>query len=273
MEKILTLAAGSFGLLSLPPGGRSPVAVVLLNAGLIHRNGPFRLYTRMARRLAKSGYAVLRFDLPGIGDAPMTTDMNEQDAIRDALDRTQACIGCKTFVIGGLCSAADSGWKYAMADPRIEGLILLDGIARPGIWHAYARLARLLKRPSRWLGTISRKLHRPPGEHPRVSERDLRDWPEDGAERLQLRAMLSRGVAVLALYTGGASYFLHKRQFRSTFGSTIRHRKVTFEHWPGCDHLFFLEQHRARLIERVESWIRSSFPSATACAALAWLPI
>ena len=75
MEKILPLAAGSFGLVSLPPGGRSSVAVVLLNAGLIHRSGPFRLYTRLARKLAKSGYIVLRFDLPGIGDAPMTTAM------------------------------------------------------------------------------------------------------------------------------------------------------------------------------------------------------
>jgi pimeloyl-ACP methyl ester carboxylesterase len=273
MEKILPLAAGSFGLVSLPPGGRSSVAVVLLNAGLIHRSGPFRLYTRLARKLAKSGYIVLRFDLPGIGDAPMTTAMNEQDAIRDAIDRLQAYIECRTFVIGGLCSAADSGWKFAVTDPRVEGLILLDGIARPGIWHAYARFARLLTRPSRWLGTIRRKLDRAAGEHPAISDRDLRDWPAPGAERSQLRAMLSRGVVVLALYTGGASYFLHKRQFHSTFGSTARHRKVTFEHWPKCDHLFFLEQHRSGLIERVESWIRSSFPSATACAVLAWLPI
>ena len=43
--------------------------VVLLNAGIIHRIGPNRLYVQLARRLASRGHAVLRFDLAGIGDS------------------------------------------------------------------------------------------------------------------------------------------------------------------------------------------------------------
>lgn len=44
--------------------------VILLNAGLIHRIGPNRVYVRLARHLAGLGFQVLRFDLSGIGDSP-----------------------------------------------------------------------------------------------------------------------------------------------------------------------------------------------------------
>src|SRR5690606_12602260 len=74
MEAILPLAAESFGLLSLPSSGSNPIAIVFFNAGFIHRSGPYRLFTRLSRVLAAAGYAVLRFDLPGVGDAPAATD-------------------------------------------------------------------------------------------------------------------------------------------------------------------------------------------------------
>ena len=49
-------------------GDSSHPAVVLLNAGLVHRIGPNRLYVNTARRLADAGFTVLRFlakeDLP-----------------------------------------------------------------------------------------------------------------------------------------------------------------------------------------------------------------
>lgn len=256
MEAILPLAAESFGLLSLPSSGSNPIAIVFFNAGFIHRSGPYRLFTRLSRVLAAAGYAVLRFDLPGVGDAPAATDMDEQQAIRDALDRLQAATGCSGFVIGGLCSAADSGWKTALADPRVRGLVMLDGIARNGPWHKYARLRRMLRRsPSTWFKTVRNNVA------PAVTDTDLRDWPAPGSERAELQAMLARQVSVLALYTGGTAYFLHPRQFRSTFGGSATRRGVTFEHWPDTDHVFFLDAHRERLISRIETWMRTTFPS------------
>jgi len=49
-------------------------AIVLLNAGVLHRVGPNRLYVKIARKLASAGFVVLRFDLSGIGDSKARRD-------------------------------------------------------------------------------------------------------------------------------------------------------------------------------------------------------
>ena len=43
--------------------------VILLNAGVVHRSGPFRLHVEVARRLASLGYPCFRFDLAYLGDS------------------------------------------------------------------------------------------------------------------------------------------------------------------------------------------------------------
>ena len=41
-------------------------AVVLLNAGILHRVGPYRLHVDLARKLVSMNFTVLRFDLSGM---------------------------------------------------------------------------------------------------------------------------------------------------------------------------------------------------------------
>src|ERR1700761_7552568 len=48
--------------------------VVVLNTGIIHRVGHYRLSVRLARLLAGSGFHVLRFDFAGVGDSEARTD-------------------------------------------------------------------------------------------------------------------------------------------------------------------------------------------------------
>ncbi len=50
-----------------PP--RRAALCVLVNAGMVAKSGPWRLYVEVARRLAHAGVATLRFDLGGIGDS------------------------------------------------------------------------------------------------------------------------------------------------------------------------------------------------------------
>src|SRR5205085_6183975 len=57
-----------FGVLTEPGEKRDLPAVILLNAGSIHRVGPSRLYVRIARELAQDGFASLRLDHEGLGD-------------------------------------------------------------------------------------------------------------------------------------------------------------------------------------------------------------
>ncbi|HHO68021.1 MAG TPA: alpha/beta hydrolase, partial [Gammaproteobacteria bacterium] len=58
------------GVLTQPDQVRPDLPVlVFLNAGLLHRVGPYRMHVDLARQLAARGYASLRFDLSGRGDS------------------------------------------------------------------------------------------------------------------------------------------------------------------------------------------------------------
>jgi hypothetical protein len=255
MDELMTIGArGLYGLLSEPLVPGTLPAVVLFNAGFVHRTGPSRLHVRLARALAAAGRLVLRLDLPGVGDAP-NGDTPWLAAARQALDAVQARTGTSRFVVGGLCSAADLGWRLALADPRVGGLILLDGLARRGAWFRLGQLQLFLCRPfSHWPGMLARRFRRSdPGD---PAAEDLRDWPAPGSERADMAGLLARGVEIFSLYTGGAApYFLHPRQFAATFGGAARAPQVCLEHWRDCDHAFYAEADRRRLIAAITHWM------------------
>ncbi|MBN8739255.1 MAG: hypothetical protein BGP24_09205 [Lysobacterales bacterium 69-70] len=255
MDELITIGPrGLYGLLSEPPVPSTLPAVVLFNAGFVHKVGPFRLHVRLARALAAAGRLVLRLDLPGVGDAP-NGDTPWLAAAGQALDAVQARTGTSRFVVGGLCSAADLGWRLALADPRVGGLILLDGLARRGAWFRLGQLQLFLCRPfSHWPGMLARRFGRSdPGD---PAAEDLRDWPAPGSERADMAGLLVRGVEIYALYTGGAApYFLHPRQFTATFGAAARAPQVRLEHWRDCDHAFYANSDRRRLIAALAQWM------------------
>jgi pimeloyl-ACP methyl ester carboxylesterase len=250
---------GVFGVLTRPDAPSDKPAIVLLSAGFIHRPGPFRLHVDLARRLAREGFPVARVDLPGVGDAPAPKDPDDVHVVRGALDAIGRVLGVSRFVVGGLCSAADLGWKACLADPRVEGLILLDGVARTGLWYRVGRARMLFGRGRSVLAPILARLS---GRYRRpMLVPDTRDWPERGHERAELERMLSRGVGVFALYTGGSpDYFTHRGQFRSTFGqSAATHPRMHFHFWPDVDHMFMQKRDRERLIEEMLGWCNATF--------------
>ena len=59
--------------------------LLLLNAGLLHRVGPFRMHVDLARRLARLGFPVFRLDLSGKGDSEPRRGqcLDEDRAIQD----------------------------------------------------------------------------------------------------------------------------------------------------------------------------------------------
>jgi len=50
----------------------APVALIL-NAGIVHSIGPFRLHVDIARSLAEAGFSSFRIDLSGLGDSETRT--------------------------------------------------------------------------------------------------------------------------------------------------------------------------------------------------------
>lgn len=140
-------------------------AIILLNAGLLYRVGPNRLYVKMARSLARMGFVVLRFDLSGIGDSKVRGDDlpvekrvvgETQEAMsvgeflerslgervigetQEAMDYLSETRGIKRFVLMGICSGAILALWTACCDPRVVGAVLIN---IPG--HVYATSGEL----------------------------------------------------------------------------------------------------------------------------------
>jgi hypothetical protein len=254
-EELLALDGGrNFGLLTRASGTSRRTAVLLLNAGLIHRTGPFRLHVHLARTLAAQGMDVLRFDMPRIGDADAGSLAGSEAVVTDALDALQSATGCTGFIVGGLCSAADRAWLCASRDNRVTGVLLIDGMAVRNAWFRVGQFGLMLRRgPAAWAGMITRALRARAAHAPRMA--DFREWPGAEEFRDQTARMLQRGVRILALYTGGVAYYmLHPRQLDATFGVARKHPGLELVFRPELDHMLFDPADRERMIERIRNW-------------------
>lgn len=127
------------GILHLPDGDatRRP-CVLLLSPGVKMRVAPHRMYNKMADRYVHQGFAVLRFDFAGLGDAEGEIEFDRLSHVynsiqlgrfvadtRSAMDYLQSQYGFSRFVAGGLCGGAITGLLTAQNDKRIIGLLAL----------------------------------------------------------------------------------------------------------------------------------------------------
>jgi pimeloyl-ACP methyl ester carboxylesterase len=107
-------------------------AVIILNAGLLHRIGPNRLHVKIARRMAGAGFSVLRFDFSGIGDSRPRNDNLpfEKSSIsetQEAMNYISSIRNIRRFVLIGLCSGANVAFGTACRDRRVVGAIGVNG--------------------------------------------------------------------------------------------------------------------------------------------------
>jgi pimeloyl-ACP methyl ester carboxylesterase len=112
-------------------GANNLPAVVILNAGIMHRVGPNRLHVKIARTLAAMGLVVLRFDFSGVGDSKVRQDALpfEKSALaetQEAMDCIHEAMGIEKFVLMGMCSGATISFKTACSDPRVVGAVLIN---------------------------------------------------------------------------------------------------------------------------------------------------
>src|SRR5581483_2069665 len=128
------------------PTASAPVAAVFLNAGVIHRVGPSRLYVHLARALARLGWMSVRFDHSGIGDSPVRRDGRsfEESATLEAgeaMDALEQSYGVRQFVLIGLCSGAVTAFEAAGVDERVAGIVMINpqGFADVAEWTDYVQ--------------------------------------------------------------------------------------------------------------------------------------
>ncbi len=266
--------ASLIGIMTEAGPATGPV-VVLLNAGIVHRVGPNRLHVQLARALAESNYASLRFDLSGIGDSPNRADAQSilesaMSDIRDALDWLEAKRQVRKVILLGLCAGADNAVLYASSDRRVVGIVLLDPtIPRTKKYHINELGRQIIslasKTPKEAFGSIANLLKR---NLPAPTEIGMRaDEPvEPNLDDDQLRVLFEShyrhcalsGVNMLAMFTGGMQrQHNYREQLVDAFPGVAFGDRLTLEYLAQSDHTFTSEANREQLTRSVLKWMRT----------------
>jgi pimeloyl-ACP methyl ester carboxylesterase len=152
-----------FGVLAEPIGARTDdLCAILLNAGMIHRIGPNRMWVEIARRWAARGVPTLRVDFIAVGDSdddghPHNTiaelyapEMISQ--VKSSMDALEARGLGHRFALAGLCSGGYWAFHGALEDKRVRAAFMLN--PRALIWDPLLDLRRELRRtllkPAQW---------------------------------------------------------------------------------------------------------------------------
>ena len=161
-------------------------AVLLLNTGGDHHVGPHGAYVPLARDWASRGYAVLRFDLRGIGDSGTLSDSPRLEAYPPTA-----------------MSDVSAGWSFLRDNCGYEH-VFVAGMCSGG-FHALHAAARM---PLAGVIAVNPPLYWQPGD---VLDED----PHAGAEvtRRTRRALL-RPAKWWKLVRGGVNVFEHVRNIK-----------------------------------------------------------
>ncbi len=249
------------GVLSEPQApAQRDTALILLNAGLLHKVGPYRLSVDVARRAALQGFTTLRFDLGGLGDSAVASggDVHERTLadIRGAMALLEPR-GHRRFVLGGLCSAALNAHRAAVADERVAGILSLDGLAYPTPRFYLGRYGAKVFNPMAWMRLAKRKLAPAAPSDDRAPIYDEPFPPRDQVAA-ELRALVDRRVHMLYVFTGEIAELVnHHGQFRRCFSDVPLGELLREEFIVDADHAFTLLRHRRWLLDLIDEWLET----------------
>ncbi len=243
--------------------------VLILNAGLVHRVGPYRMAVTLARRLSECGYRVFRFDISSIGDSDGNSGDEDYRArtvkeIGFAQDALAEKYGCDRFVALGLCTGAMNAHVIAVADKRIVGAVLLDAYAYPTMKSLVNRyLSKLRKMLDRTLfKRLSHKLRNSRNsDHEEIAEGiDYWVFPPKEEIEVELQALVKREVELLYIYAGSFEYYYsYPKQLQDNFPSINFQDRLSVNIIKETDHMYTLFQDREILINQITDWLLKKF--------------
>jgi len=248
--------------------------VLMLNSGILHHVGPFRLHVVAARRLAAKGYVVFRLDVGGIGDslllraAGYDADRVISD-IKMAMDALCQKKKINNFVLMGLCTGAANAHKVAVADDRVSGGIILDGYAYP-TWRFYIRryLPAILDpvRGKNWLMRLTRRTSGTNQEGDVDSDmvEDFGWWtlPPKNEVQNDLEKLVDRNVNLLYVFSGGQlESYNYREQLVHAFPSVDFKGKLQVIFNNEADHTYSVGLDRDRLLDQIACWLDNCYGS------------
>jgi hypothetical protein len=271
-ERIVRLGPDErlLGIVTLPAQPRPGApALLLMNAGVVHRIGPHRLNVKLARALAQDGITSIRIDLSGLGDSPAATGATHfgQQAIRDlqaAMAHLEQSDGIRRFVVFGLCSGAVNGYRLALADERIAGLLMFDGYVFP-TWktHVLRRVTRLRTLPwsalalkaVQWLTGRRPRREPEPGDDTDDTHLGIPSRPEFARA---METLVTRGTSVYIVYSGsfleGHNY---AGQLRDAFRRAMFLDRIRYDFLPDVDHTVTPLAAQRKVLAAVRDWVQS----------------
>lgn len=277
-EKVVTFGNESrmIGVITEPdasPMNEQGSAVLLWNAGLLHRVGPYRLFVDLARKIASMGFHVLRFDLSGKGDSETSRGVNleTERAVLDiqcAMDYLSEKKRIREFILLGLCSGADEAFPTAVRDSRVSGVVLLDAFGYRTVrfyFHFYGRrFIRSWFKVSKWKKLIGSAYI---GIWSRICSEDrpeiiYRDFPSKNEARRHCLQLIDRGVRLLFVYTSGVeSYYCYSRQFWDMLQLNVDGFKDNLQvvYFKDSDHIYTLVEDRKLLMKTICGWMQAQF--------------
>jgi exosortase A-associated hydrolase 1 len=256
------------GVLSIPDSP-APRGVLIAVGGPQYRAGSHRQFTLLARDLAKTGIASLRFDYRGMGDSSGEARTFESvgEDIGCAIDRLFAHVpGLRDVVIWGLCDAASAALFYAHHDPRVRGVALINpwvrteqGIAQTHLRHYYA--SRLFQ-PGFWRKLLRGELRVrsslaslrkfvTDAAAPRGEEAPLPDRMEDGLRRFSGRVLL-----ILSGKDLTADEFRGVVSRSERWKNLLRDARVTHHELPEANHTFSRREWRDQVARWTADWVK-----------------
>lgn len=257
-------------------------AVIMLNAGSIHRVGPNRIHVKLARRLAEFGVAALRFDFSGVGESRRSTDATSfltrsKHEVRSAMDYLESSRGITHFVLLGICSGADVACALAEEDPRVRAAILVNGsfqseplaadfsqmaqqcidarYYRRSVWELN-RWKRLLLGRSNWRGLLRSLLTSLRRSNQNQKENEPADLPFVGKP---LKELAERNIDLLAIYSeGSVSWDVIHLLYGSPEQMIAAVQRLRIEFIKNCDHVFTTLDSQSQLESLVVDWLKKT---------------
>ena len=265
---------GLIGFLTTPDESvrvaNAPTAVIL-NAGIVHRIGPFRLHIDIARQLAAAGYSTLRVDLSGLGDSlPSTEKLGDKNRavldVADAFDYLGENQGADKFVLLGLCSGAFNAHQVCVQDSRVVGAVFMDGIVFPTTGYFWRHTVGRLLKPRFYRNAIKRRanfkkqrwINEDAGEELAEGEFFFADNLDRHVIARELKDLKTRGVSMLFLYTDGYDDVCGRKQFREMY-AIAPDDQIQVEYYPKAEHTFRIVENRNIACQRIVDWYQSRY--------------
>ena len=243
--------------------------ILLLNAGLVHRVGPFRFNVDIARILSKIGYFTARFDVSGIGDSAMPKSSGSyekriKDDVIEVMNFFQNSTGMNKFILVGLCSGAENAHAVASEDKRVSGIVMIDGFTYPTLLYYIIDLAPVFLNPLRLCKAIFKRIAKPfIRSKGKIDQSTIfvRTFPPRRKTAKELEEMAKRNVNILNIYSGEIDGYNYANQYYHMFKDVNFNKKMKLIYFKDADHTFSSISERNKMISSITGWLEENFTS------------